>query len=182
MIFDGLVKNLDLSFHGAEKKTCRRGEAMKIDINQAPRRFGSPYPPPLDKRHDGLRRWQLGKVAGLSQFGVNLTQVPPGQWTSQRHWHSSADEFVWVLEGEVVLVTKGREETLEAGECAGFAAGVRSGHHFQNRSTMEAVLLEVGSRSPDDDRCYYPDALQAFGPNGVAVPYIEELPDVSEDK
>jgi uncharacterized cupin superfamily protein len=152
---------------------------MKIDINAAPTRFGSPYPAPLDVRRHRLRRWQLGKVAGLSQFGVNLTQVPPGQWTSQRQWHSAADEFVWVLEGEVVLVTSEGEETLEAGECAGFAAGVRSGHHFQNRTTVDAILIEVGCRRPDDDRCYFPETRQAFGANDASEPYLEETPNPS---
>jgi uncharacterized cupin superfamily protein len=129
----------------------------KIDIEAAPTRFGSPYPPPLDKPCVGLRRRKLGAAAGLTHFGVNLTRVPPGQWTSQRHWHTAEDEFVWVIEGEVVLVSSGREEVLRAGDCAGFAAGVSDGHHIQNRSDREAVLLEIGSRRSEEDACCYPD-------------------------
>jgi uncharacterized cupin superfamily protein len=134
----------------------------KIDMETAPTRFGSSYPPPLDEPCKGLRRWKLGAAAGLTQFGVNLTRVPPGQWTSQRHWHTAEDELVWVIEGEVVLVSSRGEEVLRAGECAGFVAGVADGHHIQNRSDREAVLLEIGSRRPGEDACCYPD-------NGVIV-------------
>ena len=77
-------------------------------------------------------------------------------WSSQRHWHSHEDEFVYVLQGEVVLVTDEGEHTLRGGECAGFKAGVRDGHCFQNRSQQDAQLLVVGSRS-DEDHGEYPD-------------------------
>jgi uncharacterized cupin superfamily protein len=66
-----------------------------------------------------------------------------------RHWHALEDEFVHVLEGEVVLFTDAGEVTLR-GESAGFEAGVRDGHHFQNLSSAEALLLVVGSRSDAD--------------------------------
>ncbi|MES2895077.1 MAG: cupin domain-containing protein [Pseudomonadota bacterium] len=129
----------------------------KIDIAAAPSRFGSGYPPPFDAQCQSRQRWMLGDAVGLSQFGVNLLRLPPGQWSSQRHWHTAEDEFVQVLEGEVVLVTEAGEEILRAGDCAGFPAGVADGHHLQNRSDREAVLLEVGSRRPQDDACAYPD-------------------------
>jgi uncharacterized cupin superfamily protein len=80
-------------------------------------------------------------------------RLPPGQWSSQRHWHTAEDEFVWVVEGEVVLVDRWRRDVLRAGDCAGFKAGVANGHHLENRSDREAVLLEMGSRRPDQDTC-----------------------------
>jgi len=129
----------------------------KIDIENAPTRFGTGYPPPYDEPCKDRRRWKLGDGAGLTQFGVNLLRLAPGCWSSQRHWHTAEDEFVWVVEGEVVLVTDEGEQTLRAGDCAGFPAGVANGHHIQNRSGAEAVLLEVGSRKPDEDGCDYPD-------------------------
>jgi len=129
----------------------------KIDIDAAPTRFGTGYPPPYDAPCLGRKRWKLGDAAGLSQFGVNLMRLPPGSWTSQRHWHTAEDEFVWVVEGEVVLVTDEGEQRLVAGDCAGFPAGVANGHHIQNRSDREVVLLEVGTRAPDTDGCDYPD-------------------------
>jgi uncharacterized cupin superfamily protein len=103
------------------------------------------------------KRWRLGVAAGLTQFGVNLLRLPPGAWSSQRHWHVHEDELVYVLEGEVVLVTNAGEETLRAGDSAGFKAGEPDGHHLQNRGDREAVVLEVGSRYPPGDTAEYPD-------------------------
>ena len=131
--------------------------AGKIDISTAPTRFGTGYPPPYDAACAGRRRWKLGDAAGLTQFGVNLLRLPAGQWSSQRHWHTAEDEFVWVLEGEVVLVTDEGETIMRPGDCAGFKAGEPNGHQLQNRSDQEAVLLEVGSRRPGEDGGAYPD-------------------------
>jgi len=140
----------------------------RIDIDKAPTRFGTGYPPPYDAPCLGRRRWKLGDAAGLTQFGVNLMRLPPGQWTSQRHWHTAEDEFVWVVEGEVVLVTDDGEHVLRAGDCAGFPAGVPNGHHLQNRSGAEAVLLEVGSRRPGEDGATYPDVDLVLDPGDTA--------------
>ena len=129
----------------------------KIDLSAAPRRSGTGYPPPYDEPCKLRERVRLGDAAGLSQFGVNLLRLPPGQWSSQRHWHATEDEFTWVLEGEVVLVTDAGEEILRPGDCAGFPAGEANGHCFQNRSDRDALLLEVGTRNPAGDAVDYPD-------------------------
>jgi uncharacterized cupin superfamily protein len=128
----------------------------KIDIENAPSRVGSLYPEPYDVPCRQRVRRRVGAAANLTGFGVNLCRLPPGTWSSQRHWHSGEDEFIYVLEGEVVLVTDAGEEVLAAGDCAGFKAGDADGHHLQNRSNREAVILEVGTNAPDDV-CEYPD-------------------------
>jgi uncharacterized cupin superfamily protein len=87
---------------------------------------------------------------------VNLCRLPPGTWSSQRHWHARADELIVVIEGEVVLVTDSGEEILKTGDSAGFKAGDKDGHHFQNRSKADAVILEIGTRV-DGDAAYYPE-------------------------
>src|SRR5579859_1464332 len=129
----------------------RQGVSMpKIDIDATQERSGTRYPPPFDEPCKA-RKWRvLGEAAGLTQFGVNLVKLPPGTWSSQRHWHALEDEFVYVLEGELVLVTDKGEETMVPGDCAGFKAGIRDGHCFQNRSSKEATLLVVGSRVDGD--------------------------------
>jgi len=139
----------------------------KIDIDRAPTRFGSAYPPPFDAPCRDRRRWKLGDAAGLTDFGVNLIRLAPGVWSSQRHWHTAEDEFVWVVSGEVVLVEEGGETVLRAGDCAGFKAGVANGHCIQNRSDAEAVLLEVGSRRPGVDACEYPGVDMIVGPDDI---------------
>jgi uncharacterized cupin superfamily protein len=128
----------------------------KIDVSSAPEGQGSRYPSPLN-RPCLNRSWRrIGEAAGLTQFGVNLLLLSPGTWSSQRHWHTHEDEFVYVLEGEVVLVTEAGAETLVAGDSAGFRAGAADGHCLQNRGARDARLLVVGSRS-DEDRAEYPD-------------------------
>ena len=129
----------------------------KIDIDNAPTGHGTGYPEEFAAPCKPRRRWRLGDAVGLDQFGVNLLRLPAGAWSSQRHWHSAEDEFVWVLEGEVVLVEEDDETVLRSGDCAGFKAGVANGHKIENRSDREAVLLEVGSRRPTEDACDYPD-------------------------
>ena len=129
----------------------------KIDIDNAQTVHGTGYPEEFAAPCKPRRRWRLGDAVGLDQFGVNLLRLPAGAWSSQRHWHSAEDEFVWVVEGEVVLIEDDGETVLRAGDCAGFKAGVADGHKIENRSGREAVLLEVGSRRPTEDACDYPD-------------------------
>lgn len=131
--------------------------SRKIDLMTAPVTTGSRYPAPYDEPCRARFRTRLGDAAGLTQFGVNLLRLPPGTWSSQRHWHTVEDEFVYVLEGEVVLVTNDGEQTLRAGDSAGFRSGVADGHQLQNRSAREAIVLEVGSRRPEEDEVDYPD-------------------------
>lgn len=139
----------------------------KIDIDALPVRAGSAYPAPFDAPCAGRTRRALGEAVGLDQFGVNLQRLAPGAWTSQRHWHTVEDEFVWVVSGEVVLVTDEGETVMGPGDCAGFKAGVPNGHHIQNRSDAEAVLLEIGSRRPGVDACDYPDIDMIVGPDDI---------------
>ena len=122
----------------------------KIDLAAVPERKGAGYPKPFDAPCASRTRRRLGDAGGLQDFGVNLMTLPPGGWSSQRHWHSDEDEFVYVLEGELMLVEDDRETPLKAGECAAFPKGSGNGHHLQNRSSAIAVYLEVGSRQPDD--------------------------------
>jgi uncharacterized cupin superfamily protein len=135
----------------------------KIDKSKVESRSGSRYPAPFNKPCE-KREWQiLGDAAGLTQFGVNLVTLPAGAWSSQRHWHSHEDEFVYVLQGEVFLVTNEGDEVLQAGDCAGFKAGERNGHCLQNRSQHRALLLVVGTRD-DQDHGEYPDIDMVFAP------------------
>ena len=135
--------------------------AKKIDKKLAPSASGSRYPAPFDGpcRQRAWRR--LADAAGLTQFGVSQVRLPPGAWSSQRHWHTHEDEFVYILEGELVLVTDEGDEILQAGDCAGFKAGVRNGHCLQNRSARDAEFLVVGSRN-DLDHGEYSDIDMVF--------------------
>lgn len=122
----------------------------KIDITTVPQRKGTAYPPQFNTCCSERIRQRLGDAGGLTDFGVNLMHLPPGNWSSQRHWHSHEDEFVYVLEGELTLIEDEGETVLRAGDCAAFPKGTGNGHHMMNRSPATAVYLEIGSRSPAD--------------------------------
>ena len=117
---------------------------------------GSGYPEPFTAECRNRIKRALGDVFDLTQFGVNLTTLPPGAWSAQRHWHEQEDEFIYVIEGELVLINDDGEETLAAGMCAGFPAGRANGHHVVNRSVSTASYLEIGTRSPNE-YSHYPD-------------------------
>src|SRR5208283_3271302 len=149
---------------------------IRIDVKTVPVLTGSAYPPPFDLPCAARARQRLGDAAGLTDFGVNLMRLLPGAWSSQRHWHVAEDEFVFVLEGEVVLVSDSGEETLRAGDCAGFKAGVKDGHHLQNRSQRDAMVLEIGSRKVAEDEGDYPDIDLRFLKGGAGFAHKDGKP------
>jgi uncharacterized cupin superfamily protein len=130
--------------------------APALDPSSVEPRMGSSYPAPYDEPcRDRLKR-TLGDALGLTKYGVNLVHMPPGAWSAQRHWHSHEDEFVYVVAGELTLVTEGGEQVLAAGQAAGFPAGRADGHNLVNKGTAPATYLEVGDRNAEDV-CSYPD-------------------------
>jgi uncharacterized cupin superfamily protein len=128
----------------------------KIDIASLPVDTRTGYPPPFDRAVVGRERKRLGNAAGLDQFGVNLTTLKPGAASALRHWHEKEDELIFVLEGEVVLIEDGGEIVLKPGDAAGFKASNPNGHHLVNKSSRNAIFLEVGTRSKHE-RAHYPD-------------------------
>jgi uncharacterized cupin superfamily protein len=117
---------------------------------------GSGYPEPFRARMGERSKRRLGDACGLTKCGVNLVTLAPGAQSALRHWHSLEDEFVYVLDGEVTLVSNAGEQVLGAGMCAGYPAGVRDGHHFVNRSGAPVHYLEIGNRV-EGDNAFYPD-------------------------
>ena len=149
----------------------------KIDLKSVRQRKGSSYPAPFHEKAGDRVKQPLGDAGGLTDFGVNLTFLPPGAWSSQRHWHTGEDEFVYVLSGEVVLVTDDGEEVLHAGDAAGFPANEGNGHCLQNRSDKNAQLLEVGTRQKGSV-CYYPgiDMVAPAGGKPAAYTHRDGTP------
>ena len=140
---------------------------IAVKATELPARTGSDYPPPYNEPCRQRVRRALGDALGLDQFGVHLLELPPGAWSSQRHWHEREDELIYVLEGEVDLVTEAGSTTLSAGMTAGFRAGQPDGHHLLNRSDRVARILEVGTRS-NAETAHYPDIDMIY--NEVDVP------------
>ena len=135
-----------------------------------PPRSTSGYPEPFRSRVLPREKRALGDALGLTRIGINLTTLPPGKESSMRHFHTHEDEFVFVVEGEVVLRTDEGEQLLTAGICAGFPAGKRNGHQLVNRSDRPARYLEISNRDRED-RAEYPDVDLAYRktPEGAAL-------------
>jgi uncharacterized cupin superfamily protein len=132
-----------------------------MDPAQLPEQSSSGYPEPYRSRVAGRRRRRLGDAAGLKNFGVNLTRLDPGAESSMRHWHAKQDEFVYVLEGELTLVTDAGRQKLTAGMAAGFPAGKADGHQLVNETAKPALYLEIGDRTPEDAATYSDTDLAA---------------------
>jgi uncharacterized cupin superfamily protein len=128
----------------------------KIDMAKVVVRTAGIYPQPHRSVTDGREKSALGNVAGLTQFGVNLTRLKPGAASALRHWHEQEDEFIYLLEGELALIEDDGETLLKPGDCAGFKAGVPNGHQLVNKAPRDAVYLEIGTRAASE-RAHYPD-------------------------
>ncbi len=122
----------------------------KIDLASLPTHERTTYPPQYAGVVKGRLKKMLADAGGLTQFGVNLTRLKPGAASAHRHWHKNEDEFVYVLEGEAMLVEDDKETPLRAGEAAAFRAGAAVGHQLVNRSSRDVVFIEVGTRAQDD--------------------------------
>jgi uncharacterized cupin superfamily protein len=128
----------------------------KVDIAKVPVKSGTFYPAQFQAECKGRHKQALGDAIGLTQFGANITRIEPGQTSALRHWHEQEDEFIYMLEGELVLAENDGEVGLKAGDAAGFKAGSGVAHRLINRSNRDAVYFEVGTRAKTE-RVHYPD-------------------------
>jgi len=130
--------------------------ARVVDPKAVEARERTVYP----KEHAGIVKGRqkrvLTEILGLTQFGVNMTTLQPGAASGHRHWHVTEDEFCYVLEGEITLVTDNGEQVLGPGMAIGYPANDENGHHLVNRTKTPATYLEIGTRA-QIDRCFYPD-------------------------
>jgi uncharacterized cupin superfamily protein len=125
-----------------------------FDPKELPEQSTTGYPEPYKSRVAGRHKRRLGDAAGLRNFGVNLTRLDPGAESSMRHWHTKQDELVYILEGEVTLVSDAGRQKLKAGMAAGFPAGKADGHQLVNETKKPVLYLEIGDRTPGDGATY----------------------------
>ena len=136
-------------------------------------RTGSGYPEPYRSRCLPREKRQIGTALGLTKIGINQTILPPGKESSMRHWHTHEEEFIYVLAGEVVLITEGGEQLLTPGMCAGFPLATEDGHQLVNRGSVPAVYLEISNRDPAD-KAHYPDVDLMYQGKDAAVMFTRK--------
>ena len=145
----------------------------KVDIDKVQLETATTYPDPFWQATVGRGKKRLGNAVGLSQFGVNLTTLNPGAWSSQRHWHRNEDEFVYVVQGEITLVEDHGEITLKAGDAAGWKSSSPVGHCLINKTQSDAVYLEIGTRSPTET-AVYPDIDMRAEKDKTGMRYVKK--------
>jgi uncharacterized cupin superfamily protein len=128
----------------------------RIDIGRVPAQQIASYPKEFAQVISGREKQRIGDAVGLTQFGVNITRIKAGSASALRHWHEQEDEFVYMLEGELVLCENDGETVLKTGDAAGFKAGSGVAHCLVNRTDRDAIYLEVGTRA-ESERVHYPD-------------------------
>jgi uncharacterized cupin superfamily protein len=128
----------------------------RIDIAKIPAQQIASYPKEFAAVISGREKQRIGDAAGLTQFGVDVTRIKAGSASALRHWHEQEDEFIYMIEGELILQENDGETVLKPGDAAGFKSGSGIAHCLVNRTTRDAVYLEVGTRA-NSERVHYPD-------------------------
>lgn len=148
---------------------------MIINPEEVPIENSTDYPDEFKSIVAGRFRQRLGNFAGLNNFGVNLVKLTPGSASALRHWHSHQDEFIYIVNGELTLITDTGEEVLTPGMTAGFPANEANAHHLVNRSNRDAIYLEVGDRTPNDT-VNYPDEdlIAKYGDDSKSVVFTRK--------
>ncbi len=118
------------------------------------------YPPPFATQVEGRIKRRVGDQFGLTNFGVNLTELAPGSVSALVHHHTQQDEFIYIVAGMPTLVLGDKEYLLGPGDCCGFKAGNGLGHQLANRSATKVLYLEVGDRTAGDYAVYPNDDLK----------------------
>lgn len=110
----------------------------------------------LNRAENGTETLHLSDAGGLRQFGCYLETLPPGAGSSDRHWHSNEDEFLFLLSGQATVIDNFGEHTLSPGDAVCWPHGEPNAHRVQNRSAEPCRYLILGSRV-ENDICHYPD-------------------------
>ena len=139
----------------------------KVDLNAAESVTGTNYPAPYDAPCKRRHRIRVGDAGGLTQFGAHVITLPPGEWSSQRHWHTHEDELVYIMSGTPTLIDDNGEQLLTPGDFTAHPAGQANGHHMINRTDEDVVFLIIGARNPREDSVHYPDIDLAIPANGT---------------
>ncbi len=137
----------------------------KIILDDIPQSNATGYPAPFDAAVSGRWHRRLAPAGGLTQMGASHVVLKPGAWSSQRHWHDGEDELVVMISGMALLVDDTGETLLRAGDVAAFPAGIKNGHHLQNRSDVDCVFVAIGA----GDKAHgggYSDIDMLFGEGG----------------
>ena len=98
----------------------------------------------------------VGKQAGGDELVVKLFDVPSGQSLCPYHYEY-VEEWLLVIEGEVVVRAPGGETTVTKGDLVCFPPGPDGAHKVSNTQPQTARVLMFSS-DPDVAVAVYPDS------------------------
>lgn len=107
-----------------------------------------------DGFHVGMAR--VGKTAGGEDLAVKAFELPPGQSVCPYHYEYE-EEWLLVLDGDVVVRTPEGEERLGRGDLVCFPKGPSGAHKVSNHSEQGARVLMYSS-AHEPSVAVYPDS------------------------
>ncbi|HEY2217451.1 MAG TPA: cupin domain-containing protein [Solirubrobacteraceae bacterium] len=107
-----------------------------------------------DGFHVGMAR--VGKAAGGEDLAVKAFELPPGQSICPYHYEYE-EEWLLVLDGDVVVRTPEGEEQLGRGDLVCFPKGPSGAHKVSNHSERSARVLMYSS-AHEPSVAVYPDS------------------------
>ncbi|WP_026942211.1 cupin domain-containing protein [Hellea balneolensis] len=140
----------------------------KINLDDVPETNGTNYPTPYDSPCISRRKKAISDASRLTQFGAHIITLPPGAWSSQRHWYSAEDELVYIIKGSPLFIDEKGETRLNPGDITAHPAGDENGHHMKNDTNEDVQFLIIGTRNPVEDHAHYPDIDLDLPANGPA--------------
>lgn len=107
----------------------------------------------------------LGRALGAERTGFGVYELEPGQATWPYHFELGSEEWLLVIEGEIVLRTPEGERTLRAGDVACFPEGPAGAHAVRNDSAA-AARFAMPSVDDPSGAAVYPDSgkILVYGP------------------
>ena len=89
----------------------------------------------------------LSDVAGLQRAQLSIGRVPPGKESFVYHYHSTQEEFLYILSGRGTAEIGDDRFEVGPGDFMGFPLD-GTGHHLINTGTEDLVYLMGGERTP----------------------------------
>jgi uncharacterized cupin superfamily protein len=99
----------------------------------------------------------LADELGATLTGLGVYEVEPGQAVWPYHFELIEEEWLFVIEGRLVLRTPEGERALSAGDLVCFPPGAEGAHAVRNDSDATARFAMPSSMARHGDGCVYPD-------------------------
>jgi uncharacterized cupin superfamily protein len=113
---------------------------------------------------DGHRflRTMIGQAVGAKLTGFSSYELPPGQAAWTYHYELNREEWLIVVEGEVVVRTPRGDRPLRAGDIACFPPGEEGAHQVRNDSDTVARFAMPSSWAEGGYVAIRPDSNTAL--------------------